>query len=151
MFTKITHRGFTLIELLVVIAIIGILAATVLASLGTARSSGNDASAKASLTSLRSQAEIYYTTAGNTYTGLCADATVTGLLNAAKTNGKYPAAANVVASTTAQGNAVACHDSPTAYAVSGPMTNGLAYFCVDSTGAAKTTATALNASIVACP
>ncbi|PIW97126.1 general secretion pathway protein GspG, partial [Candidatus Kaiserbacteria bacterium CG_4_8_14_3_um_filter_38_9] len=61
MFTKSGQRGFTLIELLVVIAIIGILAATVLASLGSARNSGQDAKVKQQLASLRAQAELTYT------------------------------------------------------------------------------------------
>jgi type IV pilus assembly protein PilA/prepilin peptidase dependent protein D len=58
----ITNRskGFTLIELLVVIAIIGVLSAVVLASLNSARSKGNDASVKANLNTVRTQAAIYY-------------------------------------------------------------------------------------------
>ena len=58
-------KGFTLIELLVVIAIIGILASVVLASLNTARSEGEDARDIANLNNARSQAELFYSTTGN--------------------------------------------------------------------------------------
>jgi type IV pilus assembly protein PilA len=59
-----TQKGFTLIELLVVIAIIGVLSAVVLASLNTARSKGDTAAILANLTSIRSQAELDFTTNG---------------------------------------------------------------------------------------
>src|SRR3989344_7526063 len=100
---KNLKKGFTLIELLVVIAIIGILAGVVLANLNTARSRSKDASAKASMSSVRGSAEIYYNGGGanaygpsgngasgtvtNTGTlaglvGACADSDVTKLLKA---------------------------------------------------------------------
>ncbi|OGG64264.1 hypothetical protein A3C94_00395, partial [Candidatus Kaiserbacteria bacterium RIFCSPHIGHO2_02_FULL_55_17] len=53
-------KGFTLIELLVVIAIIGILSAVVLASLTTARNKGNDAAVQADLSTIQTEAEIFY-------------------------------------------------------------------------------------------
>ena len=64
-YTLIMNKGFTLIELLVVIAIIGILSSVVLSSVNLARSKGIDASVKANLAGVRSQAEIYYDSNGD--------------------------------------------------------------------------------------
>src|SRR5438552_6595576 len=93
-------RGFTLIELLVVIAIIGILSAVVLASLNTARSKGNDAAIQSNLSTIQTQAEVFYSN-GNTYTGVCADSNIVKALAAATSaNG---------------GTAATCNASATAY------------------------------------
>lgn len=139
---KKTNKGFTLIELLVVIAIIGILSAVVLASLNTARNKGKDASAKASMESIRASAELYYNGLGaNSYgslahtgvasqsytsastnttaaTSVCTDADVTKLgASAAKQSGQSPK----------------CDSFTTTYTVVTQL-NDLTYFCVDSTG-----------------
>ena len=130
---KNLKKGFTLIELLVVVAIIGILASVVLASLNSARNKGKDASASASISSVRAAAEIYYTI-GSTYNvsatdNVCEDADVAKLLTAAGTQ---------------TGGTAVCNSAATVYAASVPLLEANKYFCVDSTGVAGKTGTALG-------
>lgn len=133
--TKRFNQGFTLIELLVVIAIIGILSSVVLASLNTARGKGADAAAKSNLNNIRAQAEIFYDTNGNTYTGVCASGTGTiyaGVNAAAATEGYTWNGTNAIN--------YACNTNGTAWAAwvklaKGP--NPTQLYCVDSTGTSK--------------
>ena len=139
MFKTNTQRGFTLIELLVVIAIIGILAATVLASLGTARSSGNDASAKGSVNSMKAQAEIIYTTT-NSYATVCTDASTASLRTAIGQQSNDSDDTVAVNAGSSLGNA-ACNHSAGAWAILAPMTASTTRgFCADSTGFSGETA-----------
>ena len=120
-----SKRGFTLIELLVVIAIIGILSAVVLASLSVARDKGATASVKANMSSVRSQAEIVYDEAAiaPNYAAVCTNTKVMAFLAAAR----QPT-----------GGSSTCNSRQADWAAAAPLKGGGAY-CVDSTGAAKTT------------
>ncbi len=72
---KISHsgksgdKGFTLIELLIVIAIIGVLAATVLVSLGSQTNSASSGSVKLGVSSLRTLALVEVTIESSKLTG----------------------------------------------------------------------------------
>lgn len=118
-----TKKGFTLIELLVVIAVIGILAGTLLVSLGGARQQARDTRITSSLNQLRAIAELRYAVTGD-YSGvvptdpeivkLSADITANGgTLTLSALGQKYCASSNL------------------------NVTTGGANFCVDSLGAAK--------------
>ncbi len=149
-------KGFTLIELLVVIAIIGVLSSVVLASLNTARTKGADTAVKSNLAGARAQAEIFYDANLNLYLGV-ADVCAVGasavgsikginpsVLAAASAAGAPAPSLNAVgvgASSGVVGTAV-CNSTATAWAAQSPLKAGGSY-CVDSTGAAISTATTL--------
>lgn len=152
---KVINRGFTLIELLVVIAIIGILAGIVLASLGTARNKGKDASIQAQLANMRNAAEIYYGTNGKYNTTGAAIATCTPSMFA-DTTSNFKALMDAVA-TASNGSVVYTNmtcgitAAGDAYAVSAKLPGVLTFWCVDSNGASKSEASAPAAGATVCP
>ncbi len=144
------NKGFTLIELLVVIAIIGILSSVVLASLNSARNKGSDAAIKANINNTRAQAEIFYDSNANSYTGVCADDSIEKQLAAAKNAGGWSNAVNVTFGTAGSAGTVTCHASSTAWGIEAPLKAG-GFVCVDSTGASATSSgSTLGASNAEC-
>lgn len=144
------NRGFTLIELLVVIAIIGILSTIVLASLGTARTKGEDSAIQANLSNMRAQAELLYSNL-NSYgvapatAGTCPTAASNDIFGTTSVGTLANLVAGVVARAGASPTYVYCNSSLTGWAVAAKL-KGTGYACADSTGKSKvyTTETALT-------
>jgi Tfp pilus assembly major pilin PilA len=136
----------------VVIAIIGILAGIVLAALGNTRQKGADAGVQGNLDTIRTEAEVFASNNGNSYSNVCTgDSTITAALASARNTTGVTAAVNTAYGTTGAASTVTCHSSATGWGVEAPLKSISAFWCVDSTGFAGTTTTfSLAASDVAC-
>ena len=142
-------KGFTLIELLVVIAIIGILAAIVLVSLGSARSKGADAGAQGDLDSVRTQSEIVASNSGS-YLNVCTgDTTITNALANARIAEGLSNAVNTTLATGGTAGTVTCHSNATGWAAESPLKAG-GFWCIDSTGKAATTTNNISGGGIVC-
>jgi prepilin-type N-terminal cleavage/methylation domain-containing protein len=136
---KRSSRGFTLIELLVVIAIIGILSAVVLASLNTARQKGQNAAVQSDLSTIQTQAEIYYGDHGNSYnTGTAVNSTACSTATAGTS---LLADTNILNAVKGAKNAAGadgdCVINATGYMFSFPLSGNTGAWCIDSTGYAS--------------
>ena len=102
-------------------------------SLGVAREKGKEASIKANMANLRAQAEIFYDK-NKSYSGFCLSKEVKTAQKSIENSG---------------GKDFICKDKKTLYAVGVKLSDSSGYWCIDSTGANKST-TSLPSGTV-CP
>lgn len=125
---------------MIVIAIIGLLSAIVLGSLQASRERGANSAVKQNLSSLRSEIELLYSNAATpTYVGVCSDAKIV----------KIRDAANV-----ASGGTMVCYSNVGTWAASSPLKvpeGAYNYWCVDTSGTARGHASPLGVNVTVCP
>ena len=126
------------------------MASVVLASLNSARKKGADAAVKSNLLNARAQAEIYYSSNGDSYFSVCdndnipsAKSIKTLLQGALKAVG-LPIT-NISSGPGNSTNAV-CNNNSASWAAQVPLSSN-SYFCVDSTGKAVVSETSVITSI----
>lgn len=141
---KYGSRGFTLIELLVVIAIIGVLAAVVLAALQSGRNKSADAAIKASLASIRTQAQIYANASGGSFGADLNHGATNCSVNTGVASTLFYLDTNIraaLASAEAKGGSSRCVVADgTSYALAVRLTastSATATWCIDSSGSSK--------------
>ncbi len=123
------------------IPILGIFSSIVLASLNSARMKGNDALVKSELLTVMTQAELYYSGAGNGgYLGYCNSPEALSAL----------AIASKAGTTSTNLATYVCNDSKTAWAASAPLRTTTSYECAASTGAMAEIASPLASGQTSC-
>jgi prepilin-type N-terminal cleavage/methylation domain-containing protein len=133
-------KGFTLIELLVVIAIVGLLSAVVLASLNAARNTGADAGIKSNLSTIRREAEIFYSTNSDSYGTWNGGAKATcpsSVAGAGNMMNDSIVVKAIAAALQSGGNGTSCIVTGGAYAISVGMKTANQAWCIDSVGTSK--------------
>lgn len=141
-------RGFTIIELIVVIAIIAILAAIVLVNVTQYITKGRDAAAKGDLATIITNAAVFYDNSSK-YDGFLASPSYTNVTASltAMAGGGY----TVTATCDGTGSDCGVGDNTTAFCASLQLKfTPTIYYCVDTSGAKKESATAICAAGV-CP
>ncbi len=125
-------KGFTLIELLVVIAIIGLLSSLAIVSLNSARDKANDTKVKSDLAQVRTDIEVQTNGTGayDTYTGI---------------------PSQLVPPACSLDDTYQIYATASGYVAWADLCDFEGDFCIDSSGAATTTATTVGATPTTCP